>query len=57
MNEDLEYLEFLLECIAHLENYTRGVSEDEFLRNDEKKDACFTRIVVIGEYSSKFLMN
>ena len=53
MNEDLEYLEFLMECIVHLETYIKDISEDEFLRNDEKKDACLTRIVVIGEYSAK----
>jgi uncharacterized protein with HEPN domain len=53
MNEDLEYLEFLMDCITHLETYTHDITEDEFLRNDEKKDACLTRIVVIGEYSAK----
>lgn len=53
MNRDLDYLEFLLECIAHLENYTKDVDEDTFLRNEEKKDACLTRIVMIGEYSSR----
>lgn len=36
-----------------LETYIKNISEDEFLRNDEKKDACLTRIVVIGEYSAK----
>ena len=36
-----------------METYIKDISEDEFLRNDEKKDACLTRIVVIGEYSAK----
>ena len=53
MNRDLDYLEFLLECIEHLENYTKEVDEESFLRNEEKKDACLTRIVMIGEYSAK----
>ena len=53
MNRDLDYLEFLLECIAHLEKYTLGTDEDDFLRNEEKKDACLTRIVMIGEYSAR----
>ncbi len=53
MNADIDYLEFLLECIEHVENYTIDVDEDEFLRNAEKKDACLTRIVMIGEYSAR----
>jgi len=53
MNRDVEYLEFLLECIEHLESYTISVDEDSFLRNEEKKDACLTRIVVLGEYSAR----
>ncbi len=43
MNRDLDYLEFLLECIDHLEKYTYNVDEDIFLRDEEKKDACLTR--------------
>jgi uncharacterized protein with HEPN domain len=38
MNRDLDYLEFLLECINHLEKYTENVDEDGFLRNEEKKE-------------------
>ncbi len=53
MNRDLDYLEFLLECINHLENYTKNVDEDSFLRDEQKKDACLTRIVMIGEYSAR----
>ncbi len=53
MNRDLDYLEFVLECITHLKNYTKNVDEDSFLRDEEKKDACLTRIVMIGEYSSR----
>ncbi len=53
MNRDVEYLEFLLECIEHLENYTNSVDEDSFLRNEEKKDACLSRIVILGEYSAR----
>lgn len=57
MNRDLDYLEFLLECIDHLENYTNNTDEDSFLRNEEKKDACLTRIVMIGEYSARISDN
>lgn len=57
MNRDVDYLQFLLECIEHLERYTKDVDEDSFLRNEEKKDACLTRIVVIGEYSTRISEN
>ncbi len=57
MNRDLDYLEFLLECIDHLEKYTDNIDEDTFLRDEEKKDACLTRIVMIGEYSSRISEN
>jgi uncharacterized protein with HEPN domain len=57
MDRDLDYLEFLLDCIHHLENYTKEVDEDSFLRNEEKKDAYLTRIVMIGEYSARISDN
>ncbi len=57
MNRDLDYVEFLLECITHLESYTKDTDEDSFLRNEEKKDACLTRIVMIGEYSARISDN
>jgi len=30
-----------------------NIDEDNFLRNEEKKDACLTRLILIGEYSAK----
>lgn len=53
MNRDLDILEFLIDSINHLESYIKNVDEDSFLRNEEKKDACLTRIVVLGEYSAR----
>lgn len=53
MNRDLDILEFLIDSINHLESYIENVDEDSFLRNEEKKDACLTRIVVLGEYSAR----
>ena len=52
-DRDIDFLEFLLECINHLELYIHNIDEDSFLRNEEKKDACLTRLVMIGEYSAK----
>ncbi|MEO6638668.1 MAG: HepT-like ribonuclease domain-containing protein [Ginsengibacter sp.] len=40
-----------------MEKYTENVDEDTFLRDEEKKDACLTRIVMIGEYSSRISEN
>jgi uncharacterized protein with HEPN domain len=53
MNRDLDILEFLIDSINHLESYIENVDEESFLRNEEKKDACLTRIVVLGEYSAR----
>ena len=53
MKIDIEYLEFLVESINVIEYYIENVSEEEFLRNIEKKDACLTRLIMIGEYSGK----
>jgi len=53
MNRDLDILEFLIDCINHLETYVANIEEEDFLRNQEKKDACLARIIVFGEYSAK----
>lgn len=53
MNRDLEFLEFLIDCINHLGLYVNNIDEDNFLRNEEKKDACLTRLIMISEYSAK----
>ncbi len=53
MNRDVDFLEFLIDCINHLQSYIKNVDEDEFLRNEEKKDACLTRLIMIGEYTAK----
>jgi uncharacterized protein with HEPN domain len=53
MNRDLDILEFLIDSINHLESYIENVDEEGFLRNEEKRDACLTRIVMLGEYSAR----
>jgi uncharacterized protein with HEPN domain len=53
MNRDLDILEFIIDSINHLESYIENVDEESFLWNEEKKDACLTRIVVLGEYSAR----
>jgi uncharacterized protein with HEPN domain len=53
MNRDLDILEFLIDSINHLESYIENVDEEGFLSNEEKRDACITRIVMLGEYSAR----
>lgn len=43
----------MIDCINHLELYTNNIEEDDFLRNEEKRDACLTRLVMIAEYSGQ----
>ncbi|HUZ59840.1 MAG TPA: HepT-like ribonuclease domain-containing protein [Hanamia sp.] len=53
MNSDLTFLEFIIDCINHLEVYIQNIDEEDFLRNEEKRDACITRLIMLGEYSAK----
>lgn len=53
MKTDEHLLKYILEQIEMLENFYKGKSEEEFLRDDVLKDACLMKLVVIGEYSSK----
>ena len=53
MKSDLPYLKLINESINKIFEYLNGCSEDEFYNDDQKKDACLTRLIVIGEYGSK----
>jgi len=50
---DIAYLRLIDTAIAKIFEYTDGVDEDIFLRNDMMKDACLTRLIVIGENGGK----
>lgn len=53
MKSDVPYLKLIKESIEKISEYTDGISEEDFYENSEKKDACLTRLIVIGEYGSK----
>jgi uncharacterized protein with HEPN domain len=43
------FIDDILECIERIEQYSVGLSEDEFIVNSEKQDAILRRLEVIGE--------
>lgn len=53
MKSDIPYLNLLIESIDKIFDYLKGCTEHEFYNDDQKKDACLTRLIVIGEYGSK----
>ena len=47
------YLHDMLEAARLIRDYTDGVSFEDFLRNNEKRDAVAMRISVLGESAHK----
>ncbi len=43
------YLDDILESITRIEEYTKGISKDEFLNNVPTQDAVIRRFEIIGE--------
>lgn len=43
------FLKHILECIEAIEQYSRGLSERQFLKSQIKQDAIIRRLEVIGE--------
>ncbi len=43
------FIDDIIESIEKIEKYTKGKTEDEFLDNDEIKDAVMRRLEIIGE--------
>jgi len=43
------FIEHILESIERIEEYTKGLSKEDFLRLREKQDAVIRRIEIIGE--------
>ncbi len=43
------FLKHILESIEVIEEYTKDISEKEFLENQEKQDAIIRRLEIIGE--------
>jgi len=47
--DDTVYLHHILDAIESIENYTKGMSENEFLSNSMAHDAVVRQIEIIGE--------
>ena len=43
------FIKHILDSIDAVENYTKNLSEDQFLRSLEKQDAIVRRVEIIGE--------
>lgn len=43
------FLKHILESIEAIEEYTKDLTEKEFLKNQEKQDAIIRRLEIIGE--------
>lgn len=43
------YLDDILESIEKIEEYTQGLTEEQFSRNIETQDAVLRRLAIIGE--------
>ena len=54
MKKDRAYLRHILDAISDLENFMRGVSQDDFFENREKQYAVLRALEIIGEATKKF---
>lgn len=53
MRSDLPYLALIRDSADKIFEYIEVRDKEEFLNDDLVKDACLTRLIVIGEYSAK----
>jgi uncharacterized protein with HEPN domain len=49
VNEDLAYIEHILDCIAKIEAYTENLDIEDFVKNNLVIDATIRNFEVIGE--------
>lgn len=58
MSKDpIVYIRHMLECIEKVENYTKDVSEEEFLENSLIQDAVIRNFEIIGEATKQLPKN
>jgi uncharacterized protein with HEPN domain len=43
------FVEHILECVERIEEYTKGISKEEFFNSTQAQDAVIRRIEIIGE--------
>lgn len=53
MKDNAALLHFVLEQIDVLYQYISGKSELDFLENEQLRDACCMKVLVVGEYCGK----
>ena len=53
MKGDLAYLQHIAEAIADIENYLKGLSQEEFLREKMIQDAVLRKLEIIGEATKR----
>ncbi len=47
--DPLIFLKHIFECVNKIEEYLKGISKEEFLKNTQLQDAIIRRIEVMGE--------
>ncbi|MGN8225413.1 HepT-like ribonuclease domain-containing protein [Gracilimonas sp. BCB1] len=55
--DPIVYIKHMLECIEKVENYTKDVSEEEFLENNLVQDAVIRNFEIIGEATKQLPIN
>ncbi|NLT50554.1 MAG: DUF86 domain-containing protein [Ignavibacteria bacterium] len=53
MKNDIVYYEHILECISKIQQYTKGLEHNEFIKNDMIQDAVIRNLEIIGEAANK----
>ena len=49
MTKDEVYLKHILDAVSDIEQFTQGISQEEFFRNKEKQYAVLRALEIIGE--------
>ncbi len=52
-----DYLEHIKEALKRIQRFTKGISKNDFLQNEEKQDAVIRNFEVIGEAAGNILRN
>ncbi len=53
MKNDIVYYEHILECISKIQQYTKGLEHNEFIKNEMIQDAVIRNLEIIGEAANK----
>lgn len=53
MKIDQPYIKLVKESLDKILSYINGIDRQKFLESSIIKDACLTRLIVVGEYSAK----